>query len=202
MKKLKNRKPMSRISQERRTALIKSTIVTIAELGLKSASIEKITERAGVSRGLIRYYFRNKAELLQAVYRFITLEFQLQLENVSSNASTLQKLNQWIDQTFDPPYATPEMFSAWTSLTEASRTDPTLSELASEANMLYQQHLSPLFQSILGNSVHHSELKRIVDGFIVLTDGLWFNLCAAPERFSPDYAKKICRDYVSRLIGK
>ena len=53
-------------SKKRRTELINETINTIAEVGISGASIEKITERAGVSRGLVRYYFRNKAELLQA----------------------------------------------------------------------------------------------------------------------------------------
>jgi TetR/AcrR family fatty acid metabolism transcriptional regulator len=55
------------IEQARRAQLVSCAIDAIAELGYGQASLARIAERAGISKGVIAYHFDGKDELLSAV---------------------------------------------------------------------------------------------------------------------------------------
>jgi AcrR family transcriptional regulator len=55
------------IEEARRAQLVGCAIDTIAELGYGQASLGRIAERAGISKGVIGYHFAGKAELISEV---------------------------------------------------------------------------------------------------------------------------------------
>ncbi|HUA46012.1 MAG TPA: TetR/AcrR family transcriptional regulator [Solirubrobacteraceae bacterium] len=55
------------IEEARRAQLVACAIETIAELGYGQASLARIAERAGISKGVIGYHFAGKDELLSEV---------------------------------------------------------------------------------------------------------------------------------------
>lgn len=62
-------KAMSRspAKKTRRSDIIEAAVTVVAREGWAGASIDEITRQAGVSRGLVSYHFRDKADLLAAV---------------------------------------------------------------------------------------------------------------------------------------
>ncbi len=52
----------------RRAQIIECAIETIAELGYGQASLAQIGQRAGISKGVITYYFSTKEELIEQVF--------------------------------------------------------------------------------------------------------------------------------------
>ena len=55
------------IETARRAQIIEQAIETIANLGYVQASLAQIAKRAGISKGVITYYFTSKGELLRQV---------------------------------------------------------------------------------------------------------------------------------------
>jgi AcrR family transcriptional regulator len=55
------------IETARRAQIVQAAIDTIAEVGLARASLARIGERIGISKGLIGYHFGGKDELIRAV---------------------------------------------------------------------------------------------------------------------------------------
>ncbi|MFC7405289.1 TetR/AcrR family transcriptional regulator [Georgenia alba] len=55
------------IEQARRAQLIECAIEVVCELGYGGASLSRIAERAGVSKGVVSYHFVGKAELIEEV---------------------------------------------------------------------------------------------------------------------------------------
>jgi TetR/AcrR family fatty acid metabolism transcriptional regulator len=55
----------------RRTQIIECAIETIATLGYTQASLAQIAKRAGISKGVIVYYFSSKEELFEQVIKEI-----------------------------------------------------------------------------------------------------------------------------------
>ncbi len=55
------------IEEARRTQIVGSAIDTIAELGYGQASLTRIAERAGISKGVIGYHFAGKDDLIREV---------------------------------------------------------------------------------------------------------------------------------------
>ncbi len=61
------RKPPTFTEVARRAQIIESAIDTIAEVGYAKASLARIGERVGISKGLIGYHFAGKDDLIKQV---------------------------------------------------------------------------------------------------------------------------------------
>ena len=59
------------IETARRAQIVDAAIDTIAEVGYARASLGRIAERAGISRGLISYHFAGKEELIREIVRAV-----------------------------------------------------------------------------------------------------------------------------------
>ncbi|MGW1201057.1 TetR/AcrR family transcriptional regulator [Streptomyces sp. NPDC002536] len=59
------------IQAARRAQLVQCATELIAEVGLARASTVRIAERAGVSRGVFTYHFRDRAELIEQVVQSV-----------------------------------------------------------------------------------------------------------------------------------
>jgi TetR/AcrR family fatty acid metabolism transcriptional regulator len=59
------------IEAARRTQIIECAIETLATLGYAQASLAQIAKRAGISKGVIVYYFSSKEELFEQVMKAI-----------------------------------------------------------------------------------------------------------------------------------
>jgi AcrR family transcriptional regulator len=55
------------IEEARRTQIVAAAIDTIASVGFGQASIARIAERAGTSKGVITYHFADKEDLVRAI---------------------------------------------------------------------------------------------------------------------------------------
>lgn len=55
------------IEEARRAQIIAAAIETIAESGYANASLARIAQRVGISKGVISYHFKGKAELVDQV---------------------------------------------------------------------------------------------------------------------------------------
>jgi AcrR family transcriptional regulator len=76
------------IEQARRAQLVGCAIDTLAELGYGHASLGRIAERAGVSKGVIGYHFAGKAELLSEVVAEVLARAEEYMRPRISRAST------------------------------------------------------------------------------------------------------------------
>jgi TetR/AcrR family fatty acid metabolism transcriptional regulator len=59
--------PLSFVSEARRAQMVHCAVEVIAEEGFAEASLVKIARRAGVSRGVISYHFKDKDDLVDQV---------------------------------------------------------------------------------------------------------------------------------------
>lgn len=57
------------IAETRRRQIVEAAILVMATRGWNEASIDEITKEAGVSRGLVSYHFKDKAELLSEMLK-------------------------------------------------------------------------------------------------------------------------------------
>lgn len=199
---LRPKKKKAEMAISRRRELIDATMAVIAVEGYAGASVERITSQAGVSRGLIRHYFTSKGELLAEAYRHIGEQLVLELRRVSGERDTdpLSQFAALIDVIFDPPIFQLDVLSAWYALRDAARTDPLLRGANREIYRWYRQHIHELFESASPKLTPKSQVDRMADGFVALTDGLWLELTIEPYAFRARYAKQICSDYVSGAL--
>ncbi|MGB9789244.1 MAG: TetR/AcrR family transcriptional regulator [Thermotoga caldifontis] len=89
---------MSERSTEVRNEILNAAIEEFAENGYEAASTNTITRRAGVSKGLLFHYFKNKEGLYIACYEHVLKWSQTQFEDFAEKAKRLdffEFLREW-----------------------------------------------------------------------------------------------------------
>ena len=85
------------IEAARRSQIIRCAIETIAEMGYPNASLAQIAQRAGVSKGVISYYFAGKEELVRAVVSEVYgLAAKTMAPRIEAEATARGKLRAYI----------------------------------------------------------------------------------------------------------
>jgi AcrR family transcriptional regulator len=77
------------IEAARRAQIIECAIDAIAELGFAQASLAQIAKRAGVSTGVISYYFAGKDDLIRAVAAHVYAVGEAHIDPIVSRQSGL-----------------------------------------------------------------------------------------------------------------
>ena len=70
----------------RRRELIEATITSIARHGLSKITIAKVAKIAGLSTGIVNFYFHSKQALLLATLETVDREFELRQEEALERA--------------------------------------------------------------------------------------------------------------------
>lgn len=85
------RKSSRKKREGKRDTIINSAIEVLAEEGLDSATIEEIARRAGISKGLIYWYFKSKEELIKAT-ALIALPHKLMIKELCKKHKNVRDL--------------------------------------------------------------------------------------------------------------
>jgi AcrR family transcriptional regulator len=90
----------------RRKQLIKATFEEVAEKGFHEVTLEDIAVRAGVSKGVLLYYFDSKEDLFHAAFARTIMSLGERLRAAISGARSAEdKLRAFLDTVFVGPQA-------------------------------------------------------------------------------------------------
>jgi AcrR family transcriptional regulator len=90
------------IEAARRAQIIECAIDAIAELGFAQASLAQIAKRAGISTGVISYYFAGKDDLIRAVAAHVYAVGEAHIDPMVSRQSGLRiALRSFIEASVD-----------------------------------------------------------------------------------------------------
>jgi TetR/AcrR family transcriptional repressor of bet genes len=186
--------------------LVEATIASIAQDGLAGASIEKITRRAGVSRGLVRHYFGAKSNLLAAAFQRLAQDFrQMLLMDVEyapdGDRAAELRLRQSILPMFERLAPAPERQYAWFGFWALARSEPEIERLN---HALYEEIVT-----YLGGQVADIAARRGVQvdaaaagrGLAAMMEGAWVHSIIGVEGMTVAEAQRLSLDYVARLLG-
>lgn len=184
---------------ESQQAIIRAATATIAELGYEGSTMSEIAARAGVSKGIIHYYFRSKQDLFLAV-------LQGMVEDVISGCDrlyedrhaedTLTRLNTAIDYGIDLIQREPLYYEIMLELWEETTRNPVFARVNAEFFRRYRDYLAELLRrgEVEGTFRHvpSGELAAIITG---VSDGLCLQWMFEPESFDFEWARRLLRGW-------
>jgi len=199
------RSPTAR-GEAMRARLVEATIASIASDGLAGASIEKITRRAGVSRGLVRHYFGAKSNLLAEAFQKLAQDFREMLgmhltETPDGDKAVEIRLRRSILPMFDRLEPAPDRQYAWFGFWALARSEPQIEHLNHE---LYEEIVEYLGGQVAdvaarrGKSVDAAAAGR---GLAAMMEGAWVHSIIGVEGMTVAEAQRLSLDYVGRLLG-
>ena len=177
-----------REGNNRRQALISATLECIANEGLQGATVRKVADYAGVTNGLIRFYFSSKDELIRAAYadllEYIYVSARVHIEDELLPAKT--RLRRFIQATLSPPIVSPRTVLLWANFLPVTYIDPEMAKIRSSGYEETTKILEPLIKDSLkdaGISLSAQECERYAIKLNALIDGLWLEGSMAGYKF-------------------
>ncbi len=105
------------VRQARRAQIVDVAIGVIADVGLPAASTVAIARRAGISRGVLTYHFRDRADLLDAVVERVYRVAREQLAHRVASAGTPDEaLRTFVAGSIDYYVAYPDHMAALSAI--------------------------------------------------------------------------------------
>ncbi|GLR49555.1 transcriptional regulator BetI [Shinella yambaruensis] len=194
----KPKKQRTRIEDVRRVELIDAAHRIFLKEGLRGLTSAKICAEAGLSQGILTYYFKDKEEVL---FEMVRMNNRILAEEVVGNLrrarSGWERLVALIDGNFPAQRFDKQTASAWISLyAEASH-----NERYARLLRPYYRRLRSNVSSILKPYLDQGEIDHFVRGFAAMIDGLWLRRGHADIDLSLEEAKTILIEYVGKALG-
>ncbi len=194
----KPKKPRTRIEDIRRVELIDAAHRIFLKEGLRGLTSTKICAEAGLSQGILTYYFKDKEEVLFEMVRMNNRILANEIvDNLRRARSGWERLMALIDGNFPAQRFDKQAAGAWISLyAEASH-----NERYARLLRPYYQRLRSNVTSILKPHLRQAEIDHFLLGFAAMIDGLWLRRGHADIDLSLAEAKAILVEHVERALG-
>ncbi|GAA5622244.1 HTH-type transcriptional regulator BetI [Brucella sp. NBRC 12952] len=190
---------------ERRRELIESTLECISELGIQATTVRAVAARAGVTNGLIRHHFENKANLIIEAYRrTMELITASSMEILGGNEGTPhQRLLQFIKATLEGQASDYRMLSLWATFISQNRVDPLITAVRDESYANLRQATEPLLAEVFKaeeRALTPVEIERAAICVHAILDGIWIEACLDLTRENTDMFVKLATEMIERVL--
>jgi AcrR family transcriptional regulator len=138
--------PARELTGERARAIVDAMRDAVAEHGIAGATFERVSSAAGVSRGLLHYYFGTKERLLVEV---VNRDAELRIERLDERLSEAHTPDEVIDALLsnlvDMLDNDPAFFALLFELFGAGRRNP---EIRAELNSMFERTRMPVAEKL------------------------------------------------------
>ena len=173
------------LSSEKARRIVEAMRRSVARRGTAGSTFDQVSREAGVSRGLLHYYFGTKEQLLVEAVR---LECEVRLELLEEQLASAQTADDYIDLMAQNLRTTvgedPDFVTLVFELFILSRRNE---DIAAEFAALMSRTREQLAQMLAAGQedgvLHlHAEPDAVADTLFALADGLAMRMLAEPER--------------------
>lgn len=184
-----------REGNNRRQELIEAALDCIENEGLQGATVRKVADYAGVTNGLIRFYFSSKDELIRAAYAALLEQIyaSARVNIEDSQLPAKKRLRRFIEATLSFPIVSPRTVLLWANFLPLTYIDEQMAAIRSDGYVETTNILQPLIKATLesnGQLVTEQESSRSAVKINAVIDGLWLEGSMASYKFaSGDLAK-------------
>ncbi len=111
------------VANERKEQIVKATVDCITRYGYHNFSMQDVAKHAGVSKGIIHYYFLNKDELMMSVLDRVVGDIEAVLsKHMQTTDDSVKKLEGFVQVCFDIVKSTKEYYQVnmdfWTQINQ------------------------------------------------------------------------------------
>jgi AcrR family transcriptional regulator len=192
--------------EETRARLLEATIKSIAKDGIAGASVERITQRAGVSRGLVRHHFGGKGRLLAEAFQLLADDYRAMLGMRSEGerkpaTSAVAELREAILPQFERLRGVSDHQYAWLGFWALARSDSEIQRINHELYGEIGQHLGGLLATAAAQRGQEVDAAAVGRGLAAMVEGAWLHCLTGVEGVSIAEAERLCLDYAARLLS-
>ena len=188
---------LTKISDIRRRELRHAAYEVLQKEGMAGATVEKVAQQAGASKGIVHHYFKTKQELFEHAMRHSNTLLRDEVIRLMRLArSPEERLWAIIEGNFSTAVFTPGICHAWLALCAEVPREPQLARIQRTVHARMHSNL----MSALSALVPADQREPVALGITTLIDGLWLRLGLRPGDISAPQALEQLADYLAHRI--
>lgn len=186
------------ISEMRRRELKRAAFEVLQREGIHGATLERVAQQAGASKGIVLHYFKTKRQLFEHAMRHAnTLLRDEVIRRLRRATSPSERLWAIVEANFAPEFFRPPICHAWLSLCAEV---PRERQLGRIQRVIHARMRSNL-RSALVDLVDHGEVEDVALGITTLIDGLWLRAGLQAGGIDSAAALAQMRDYLTHRVA-
>lgn len=190
---------MPKIGMEpiRRKQLIEATIASINDVGFSDTTVKQISQRAGVSTGIIHHYFGGKEDLLEATMRKLLTDLRVEtVERLQTATTPKARLEAIIEANFSDKLFDVAPVTAWLAFWAQVPNSDRLRRLQRINKSRLQSDLRHALKQLVGKD----DALRIAFGIDALMDGLWVSCAVNGGKPTTEQSRICVKDYLDKQL--
>lgn len=165
--------------------------------GMAGATIEKVAQKAGASKGIVLHYFKSKQQLFEHAMRHSNALLRDEVVRRMRLVRTPEdRLWAIIEGNFSTAFFTPAICHAWLTLCAEVPRDPQLARIQRVIHARMRSNLRTALTAL----VPPDQTESVTLGITTLIDGLWLRLGLRSDGISAPEALTQMADYLRHRI--
>lgn len=195
----------SQAKPDRRRELIEATVRTIGRRGFASTTLSHVAGEAGLSPGIVNFYFKSKEQLLQETLEHLVVEYDRISQRIIAAAGNepAAQLMALIAADFDPAIFTREKVAVWYAFWAEAATNDAYRAVVSRLEAKDQNSTATICARLVKEGRYAGiDPEAVASGLNALSDGFWFDSLIDPDTFNKDRALGIVRLFLAGIFPR
>jgi TetR/AcrR family transcriptional repressor of bet genes len=191
------------LKEARKVQLMEATIDCIAARGFADLTLADVARAAGLSVGIVNFYFRSKDVLLIETLRHLVNDYIQQTNENFRNAgsSAAAQIDAMIESDFHRTIANRKRVTVWYAFWGETRWRPEFLKICQELSDTFHQETREVFARLVVEGGYRDiDADVIARGFDAMIDGLWLDMLINPKAVERDAAKLVVRTFLAGIF--
>jgi TetR/AcrR family transcriptional repressor of bet genes len=169
--------------ERRRLELIDATLRSIAKRGFSDTTLADVADIAGLSRGIVNFYFKSKDVLFAETLRFLADEYRQAWRKSLAKAGEdpARRLRAMLMVNFEPRIFSRKKIAVWYAFWGEAKSRPAYLAVCEEKDREYREALDACVAAVVDAGPYPLDAMAISRTFDAVTDGFWLDRLTDPH---------------------
>lgn len=191
--------PRVNVKDKRKQQLIDANISSIAKRGLSETTIAHVSQGAGMSRGIVNFYFTTKEAMMQETCQYLADEYaatwERALEKQGKDATPEQALRAVVAAQFTSAVCNQKKLAVWVAFWGHASSHKEYQKIIATADAAFTAQVRALWSELGETAV---DAETFAYELHALIRGSWLNFLLYSQASERDVLAAKCDAYISR----
>jgi len=197
--------PMVGVAPRRRAQIVRATIRCLARAGYSGLTMKTVAREAGVSQGILHYYFADKRAILVAALDAVTADLDRRVADAQARGArdARARLRALVTACLRLALEEREFWVVFVEFWGEMMHDARLREINAALYRRMRRQIGALVaEGIRAGTFRRVDTVQAAAVILALLDGVSLQLTFEPQAFSVAAAVRVCEDALLRYLGR
>ncbi len=196
--------PRPHVEEERRQQILEATWHVIAVSGFRSLRVSDVAKRAGVSSGMVHYYFDTKRDLLKAAFgRYYEHSVQRRQWLMETGKGPLDLLKAIVESYLPIEDETLEGWHVWSELWVEGLQEPDMRQLNEDFYGQWRQLVAGIIRDgQQAGIIRDGSAAELANMLIAMIDGLAIQVLLGSKSMTPERMRSTCMAFIDEMLPR